>query len=399
MMRRRIFSYIICFFLIFVSGCWDRKELNDRAIWLATGWDVGEKENIRLSGQIVVPSKMQSQNGGGGGAKEYFTVSATGKNVNDALQNMQTKLSRESFPGHRRVVFFGEEFAKHGLKHQLDANTRGPDVSLRTDIFIVKGGTAIEALNLSYPLEKPPAAATIKVHEEIGGRGDTAFLSFLIAATSDGVRPTVPVVQIGQSQVGDSSGKENASESVLQIAGVAIFNKDLELIGYLNNLENRAMLWVMGILKKLTITVPIKNGNASLIMTKIKSDIVPEISKDNKIKFIVKLTGEGALLENNTDLNLIEPKNIKYMEKKFEERAQKKVQQVIKKVQEEYGTDIFGFGEAIHKKHPHLWKSLKKDWDMHFSDAIVSVKVNLRVKRIGMTGQSILSESESNDEN
>ena len=53
MARKKILCFILCFQLVISTGCWDRVELNDRAIWLATGWDVGEKEGVEITGQIV----------------------------------------------------------------------------------------------------------------------------------------------------------------------------------------------------------------------------------------------------------------------------------------------------------------------------------------------------------
>ncbi|MEH7522145.1 Ger(x)C family spore germination protein [Bacillus sp. JJ1503] len=390
MIKKCIIIIHFCMFLVLTTGCWDRKELNERAIWLATGWDLGKKKNIQLSGQIVIPSNMQSQSGSSAGGNESFTISAEGKNVNDATQVMQEKLSRQAFVGHRSVIFFGEEFAKLGVKHQLDALTRGSDVSLRTDIFVVKEATALEALNISDPLEKPPAVAAIKGHEEYGGRGDIALVNFLIAAISDGIRPSLPVIELTKVQTGKSSGGESSSNDVLKIGGLAVFNKDIKLVGYLNNVENRAFLWIKGVLRKITITNPYEDGNASLILTKINSEIVTKLGRDNKIKITVKLTGEGAILENNTHLDLNEPKNVHKMRKVFEKTEEKRALKTIKKVQHKYGQDIFGFGEEIHKKYPRQWKELSKDWDRHFSEAEIIVTTNFEIKRIGMTGPSIL---------
>ena len=66
MARKKILCFILCFQLVITTGCWDRVELNDRAIWLATGWDVGEKEGVEITGQIVIPSNMQTKGSGGG---------------------------------------------------------------------------------------------------------------------------------------------------------------------------------------------------------------------------------------------------------------------------------------------------------------------------------------------
>ena len=84
------------------------------------------------------------------------------------------------------------------------------------------------------------------------------------------------------------------------------------------------------------------------------------------------------------------------LEKKFEKEAQKQVQQTINKVQEEYGMDIFGFGEVIHRKNPIRWKSLKDHWDQTFPNTAITVKANIKINRIGKEGPDVLfKESES----
>lgn len=393
MNHRRIFCFVLCSSLLFTSGCWDRKELNDRGIWLATGWDVWKKDKVQISGQMLIPSSMQTEGSSGGSStKGYLTVSATGKNVRDAVQNIQTKLSRQAFFGQRRVAFFGEEFAKRGLKNELDASIRDPAVSFRVDTFVVKGGTALEMLDLSYPLEKIPTGAASKELEQFEGRAGSSFIDFLIAANSEGMHPTLPAIEIGHFQNKEDSGQGDSSNTSFQLAGAALFDDDLKLRGFLNMDEDRILLWVLGVLNKQTIAVPLKDGNASLILTKMGSKIVPEISHDKQIKFTVTLTGQGSLLENNSNLDLMQTKNVEFLQHALEKQTKKQVLQTIKKVQEKYGLDIFGFGEAIHKKDPSNWKSLKKNWDETFSKADVSVNVHLTIRQMGLTGPSLLYE-------
>ncbi|GMA61379.1 hypothetical protein GCM10025859_18190 [Alicyclobacillus fastidiosus] len=109
----------------------------------------------------------------------------------------------------------------------------------------------------------------------------------------------------------------------------------------------------------------------------------------NRIKFYVTLTGQGMIRENNTNLDLAETKNLDLIENEFDKKYEQEVQQVITKVQQEYKADIFGFGEAIHRKYPSQWRSLKKNWEAEFSQADVIVKVNLNVKSVGLTGPSL----------
>ena len=123
------------------------------------------------------------------------------------LKIYRSKLPRESYFGHRRVIFLGEEFAKRGLKNELDTYQRNPDISLRTDIFIVKGDKAKELLTISNPLEKSPAVAILKEHRESGGRGDTAYLNFLTPLIGREFGLSIPVIEISHSIEGMSDGR------------------------------------------------------------------------------------------------------------------------------------------------------------------------------------------------
>jgi spore germination protein KC len=391
-LKKIILRLGLCVSFLFISGCWDRKELNEQAIWLASGWDVAKNDDVEVSGQIVIPSNIQTQGGGGGTMqKGFFTISARGKNLSDALQNIQTKLPREAFSGQRRVIIFGEQFARRGLKRDLDNTQRRADVSLRTDVFVIKGSTAKKALSVANPLENPPAIATLSEHELSGGRGNTAYLSLLMAATSDGLRPSIPVLEFSSSQEGVKKGKaDSANPPLLRVAGVAIFDKNLKMQGILNMEENRHMLWVMGILKNFTIGFKKKDINASLTLNKLSSKIEPHISENQQITFTVTLKGEGSLKENNSGLDVQYPNNLKRLEKKFEKISQKQVQQTVTKVQKKYGLDIFGLGEVIHRKKPNQWKSLKYDWDKKFSEAGIIVKTDIKIKELGMDGPSLL---------
>lgn len=98
--------------------------------------------------------------------------------------------------------------------------------------------------------------------------------------------------------------------------------------------------------------------------------------------------------ENNTGLDLTKTKNIALLQKELNKTVEKNILKTITKVQKEYGTDIFGFSDVIHRKNLDQWKSLKKNWDKVFPEAEISVKANLTVRRIGVTGQSLMKKSE-----
>ncbi|MED3561038.1 Ger(x)C family spore germination protein [Bacillus xiapuensis] len=387
MSRYRALCMILVVSLFFLTGCWDRTELNDLGIELGWGLDKAKNNGIEISAQFIIPSKMgMGQSGRSQGGKTVFVESGTGKGTLEAVQNMQTKLSRGIFRGHRRVIVIGEPLARHGLASVLDTYSRDPEIRLRADALIVKGGTAKEFLETPYPLEDIPVRGALKEHNEIGGLGDQSLLHFLMAATSDGNTPVLPVIAITHN----SKEQDQTNARGFQMVGLGIFNQELKLIGFLNMQEDKMGLWIINRLTKQTLTanVPQGDGNASLFFTKLGSKIIPSI-QGRTIKFDIVLSGEGIIRENNTNLDLTQPKNLTLLEHVLEKKAEKQALQTIQKVQKQYGTDIFGLGEAIHQKYPSKWKGLKGNWGSQFRRVQVSVHANLTIRRVGLTGPSL----------
>src|SRR5690242_13453642 len=96
-----------CFALLFLSGCWDRTEINDLAFITGAAFDKTKEGAYLLSVQIAIPSASGEIGGGGGGGKQkkFFVLSAVGKNANEAFLMIQKKSSRKLFTAHRSVIF------------------------------------------------------------------------------------------------------------------------------------------------------------------------------------------------------------------------------------------------------------------------------------------------------
>ena len=382
MIRKLAVYCMIILSTLFLSACWDSQELNDRAIELGWGIDDAKNKNIQISSQIIIPSKIgggQGDGGGGSQGKPFFVETGIGKDTLEAVEKMQTKLSRKVFRGQRRVIVIGEQLARKGIKDILDTYTRDPSINLLADIFVVRGDTAKNLLQTSSQLENIPAVGALKEYNQMGALKEVAFLNFLLSANSEGRYPTMPSIAI------DSLSKG------FRIAGTAIFNKDLKLIGFLNVKEGKTLRWVTGDLQYTTVTssVPNGKGEVSLDLNKVSSKLQP-IIQNNKIKMLVTLTGQGVIRENNTGLDLTDVNNIAIAQNALEKQVEKTTLKTITKVQKEYGADIFGFSDAIQRKDLRQWKSLKKNWKKEFSEAEISVKANFTVRKIGVTGPSLI---------
>src|SRR5213080_791664 len=143
-MKKPVFLFLLFCLPIMLTGCWDRTEINDLAIVVATAQDKAGKENYRVTVQAPLPSSLggPGSSGGGGGTSgegPFLVAQGTGKNLNQGVQDIQSRLSRKLYFPHRRVLIIGEELAKRGITESLNAILIEPQSRLTTFLLISKG--------------------------------------------------------------------------------------------------------------------------------------------------------------------------------------------------------------------------------------------------------------------
>lgn len=411
-MFRKISSVFLVLSLI-LTGCWDRQELNDQAIVLGWGMDLMENGEYLATANLVLPLVSKSggqESGGQSSTSGFMTESAFGKNNRDAEQNMQRKLSRVLFPGHRRNIFIGEKLAEKGVFSIMDEYGRSPMVRPRSNIFVVKGGTAQEAMSIAYQLEANPAIAVQKIQEKSGAPISRSLLDFFIMAngTGCGVMPALSI-ETPEVNTDKKTPEDSPPQTTLSLYGAAVFNEKLKLAGYLNYDEFWVRLWITNRLAFRNFTTIInsidadKPGGAaadalsgatrgktvSINVDTFKSQITP-VMTGALPKFRILLEGKGFIEENNSPLNLSRPDNVQKVEARMNQYLEARIKKVLTKVQKDFKCDIFGFGDTIHHRHPYQWKKLAADWDTIFPDIDMDVTVKLNLTGTGLTGQSLL---------
>jgi spore germination protein KC len=374
----------LCFVLMLMvtntSGCWNLREPDQLAFALAGGLDQTKDGKFQLSALIAVPSGLGGSEGAGGGLKKksFRIISATGKDVYDTVPNLQVKLSRRIFIGHRQVILIGQSLAEHGISNVLDEFIRNPHTELRSRIFAVKGGQAKDILSVEPMLETFPSTEILRQQESLGFRS-YYFYDFLAEALSQGLQPIVPAVSL-------------SPENQIIYSGSAIFNKDdgLKLVGFLNPKESSYVNWIKSRLNNFVIASNVSKGKGTVSLS------MESLSKQVDVKMVggqarifLRLSGEGSIVENNTNLDPTKLKDLRLIQNKLSQTTQKSVQQLVEKVQKEYKTDIFGFGERVHQQYPYQWKTMKQQWNQTFPDIHVSVSVDIQCKYPGNTHSKI----------
>ena len=365
--------------MILLTGCWNRVEINDIAIVTAIGLDLVEDDQLRLTLQVAVPSKLVTGGTGESGGKSTIVISETGATVSEAYRNIQGKLSRRIFFSQSRVLLIGEDLAKKGVFHIVDFHTRYAEPRINSFIMFTKG-KASKIIN-SMPKFESVSAEEMR---ELAKMGLKVYVrDFLNMLLTEGIEPFASQFTLKPLEV----STKNKSGETQAVSGIAVFKGD-KLVGWMDEVETRGLLWIRNEIKTGVITIKIPEekggGNISMEIIRGETNIVP-ILKQGELKLDVDVVTELSVIENDSKVNLHETKVIEEIQTNTEEEISKRIEMIIEKAKKEYKSDIFGFGQSVYKKYPKEWNThYKKNWENEFAQTKVTIHSKALVRRIGL---------------
>jgi spore germination protein KC len=402
---------MLCTVLIampFLAGCWDRLEIEERAVVLGVSIDTVDTEEaeqeedevshlqgtipppkrgmVRVAVQIALPGRIPLGPGeSGGGSKgsvgqTVWVIDVVGHSIDDAFMNLQQQVSSKLFFGHLRVIVLSEAVARKGLDDVNDYFRRNPEVRRMAWMMIAKG-QARKLMLAAPPLERVPTLYLMSTLDEgirMGKFPKDYIGIFWSNVSKKGQEGFLPYVEIKKEQNVEIKGLAYFVGS--RMVGVT---KPLEIAGYLavkgiNPAGYRVFIQLDGSEETVMTTA---THRRSKISVQIK-DNVPHFTID----IDVELNLEGKVSE---DIQIDNPAVMQMIENKQEEASVKFYSDIIKKSQEK-GSDYFGFGEYVRAKKPQYWNKRIKTaeaWSKMYKDCTFEVKVSMKVRRIGMKGK------------
>jgi spore germination protein KC len=376
-MRLLMLALACCSFGL--TGCWNRIEINDLGISIAAALDKADHGQVRFSEQVALPGQMGGGKSSSAQNKPYYTFSGIGLNIGDAIQNLQTQMSRRLFLAHRRVFLISENIAQQDIRQYLDELSRNPQSRLRTSVAITKGD-AFPYLQVQYPFERIPAEGLRKVMFGVQSNYKMDLKDLVIMLATPGADAFLPFIELNKPS-------PNA-EPKFKADGLAVFHHG-RMVGSLGDDQSDGVLWLREQMKKdsLSAIVPKHPGNISCDLLRSHSDFKVTLQNGHPV-MNVYIQPEGDVAENDTQLNLNDPQNVKLVEQAFSKVTQSQIESALDLLQHKYDADIVRFGDRVHHAFPHEWPTLIKRWDQEFAKMPVHVTVEWKIRRVGMTGPS-----------
>lgn len=391
MVRRGLIFLLLVFNLFFASGCWDRNEPEDLGIVSGLGIEQGSAGKIRITIQTLNTSAL-ARTGGGRGVefeKAYRNTSVEGDTIVEALNNLITLTATKRFLSHTDLIIISEDLARErGVQDILDFLERDPQ--LRLDAWFVIGrGRIANLFEVPGRLTSSPSqriSDIIKFHNDSLSYAPLKVAEFIRVLESPISNPYTAVVEI-QPNTSVATGKGygildgNVPEPLYNVAlnGTAVF-KENRMVGWLDQYESKGLLWLKGEAKQgtITFTAPGKEPKkATTVIAQAKSKLEPEI-RDEQIIMTLKIKVKTALNDNQARIRPEQSADLSSAEAAQGEEIKREIQAALDKAQAEYGVDLFGFGEAVHRKYPREWKEMKKDW----ADIFPTIKVRVLVESV-----------------
>ncbi|WP_128212207.1 Ger(x)C family spore germination C-terminal domain-containing protein [Clostridium manihotivorum] len=173
------------------------------------------------------------------------------------------------------------------------------------------------------------------------------------------------------------------------IEGLALFKKD-HLVGMIDGTTTKYLLFALNKIKGGILTFYLNNENPiALEIFKNKTVVKPVIENDS-IKINISTETWVALAEDQPRINFHTEQEKRSLEKDTSIMLEQSIYNSVRKIQDEYGSDILGFGLKIHEEKPTAWKDIASNWNSLFPKAQVSVTSKINIKNSATTSKPII---------
>ncbi|GAB6255322.1 Ger(x)C family spore germination protein [Peribacillus sp. NPDC055009] len=375
---------------LLISGCSNYRELNELGVIIAMGIDHNDDPDnpYKVTYQVINPSGLAQTSTSGDKGLAVINYTVTAKTLVEAFGKASAIIPRENNISHLSMIIIGEKLARNGLDLLFDTVDRGKNQRVSVPIYIARGKTAEYMLGVIEPLENTPGkniiSTTKSEQNDYGTTNDALLYEVISALMSEGKDVSLPGISIrnDSKKAKEISNFETTAPAYVEAKGLALFRKG-KMVKWLDGESARGVQFVTSELKRTEVVMPCsEKGSATITVIRAKSKMKTKI-KNEKPVIQSNLNVMGEMMQTSCELDLSDPKLLIEFEKKVENDLKKQIKKTISITQKER-SDIFGFGDALSRTNPDYWRKHKNNWDDLFSEAEISMKVNVDIINSGM---------------
>ena len=342
---------IIILFILFLTGCYNYKELNK--IGIVSSISIDKKDNNYLVGAQVLNVKNKEDTN----SSKVIVYEASGKTIEEALRKMTTKSNKKLYGGHLGKLVISEEVANDSIIDTIDLFQRLPEIKDEFTITICKGTDAINVIKIMTSPESIPA-------DYVTGEIQTADIESALTYSSkldefvsyylkDYIDPVVSVIKVNNYDKKGTTLSNNETtnpKTKIVLDNIAI-TSDGKLEKYLKKDETIGYNFIRNSIKEMIIPIKCDNNNyasISLISNKTKTKV---LKNNNNYTIKLNINSNASINEYNCTEDLDKEKTIMDIQKETEKQIKKYINKTLD-IQKKSKSEFLGFKRMIFLEYP-----------------------------------------------
>ncbi|PKM95123.1 MAG: hypothetical protein CVU84_07315 [Firmicutes bacterium HGW-Firmicutes-1] len=341
------------------------------------------EDGYRLTAKVVIPAGSSND----GSISEEIFIQSSGKTMFDAVRDFIMKEGQKVFWGQLEFMVINETIAEEDITGVLDFFIR--DNEVRENIWLLisdKELKAEEVLMASFSEKKLQfyISDALKNIDYVSKYSTMSLIDFSKIYSDKGKEQVLPFIKIEIS----------LGQKRIILNGGSVF-KDNKAVGRLDGKEMQRYRMLLGENAGIYVIDYKESGNESKISLEIgdtKSKVRIQ-KKDGKYVITVQLSIIGVIgeIEDNR-VKISTKEKLEEFKKHAEIQLEEELAAFIIKIQKNFGSDIFGFGEKFKNKYPKVFKELEDNWNEVFSSLNIEVEVKVSITGTAQNKQPLYKE-------
>jgi Ger(x)C family germination protein len=388
---RKIIPLIVCCSLL--AGCWDKIEIDRRIFVSVIGIDLGQDSGNDKEAQKVKPDepfqeRIQQKKlsliygfpdiselgpGKSGTAKDQF-ISVNASSMEDGVLQATSRSSRSIHLGQTKLIVLSSGVLEQPetFKEILDYIERHPNLNKMMHVVVAEGKAE------DYVRFKPPMEKNIEYYlsglMESSKRNATILpitVSEMLVLLAQNGNAIIPKISIDKEK------------NELTLSGIAVV-KNFAMKGYLTPVEVANLEIMRGKVRGGKRVIYKEGHPVSINIEDIDRDLTVTGDK-NKLKFNIDIRLEGQLREYYKGKNVFSMEELSSLETDFSKSIAEECNVIARMLQTEFAVDPIGLREYVEQFKPSVWREIKDRWDEVYKNADITVSVETKIRRIGVT--------------
>ena len=342
------------------------REMEDMALMRTLGVDL-EDGGVRVTASSGVQSRGVDQ-----GEEPPLVLSSVSGTVSGACLAMQSYGTSYVFYGHVGQLLLGEDMAGSGLAEALDYIERDPEMRLGTELFVVRGATAADAL-FSAASESASSAERLEAIEDDEGEQPDAMTRSVGDVLSDLSKHRAafaPALELREKREGDGG----AGEKQLASAGYAIFRED-GLAGWAEGDAAYGVNLMEGQVDADVLELDTDSGKTALRVVDAKTTVGAVFDGDTLTGLAVACTVEANLAQAPEGFSDWDEALLEELRRALEETERARLEAVLD-LSRTLEADFLGLKKRAGLAAPWRWAALQEQWE----DALPDLDIQVLVK-------------------